>query len=300
MARGRPDPATVRAGGWRPGAVWQHGPVRPLSTSIRRALALVAALVLLSACRLDVGVDVTTAEDGSGTVTVTAVADAELLTRAPGALADLRLDDLQAGGWTVAGPAAVDGGGQRLVVSKPFTSPEHGARVLAELSGPAGPLHEATVDWARSFATVRSGFAATARLDGGLSGLGDAELVAALGGKVALSDRLTNDVGDGLKLTVTARLPGRITDSNGTVAADGASVSWTPDLRAGQSVDLRATAEQRDEGALSARTRAKAARVGLAVWGGVLLLAVVAGGLWVASRRRGPARHPGPPPSPFA
>lgn len=254
--------------------------MRPPSPLFRRALALVAAVVLLASCRLDVGAEVSMRDDGSGTVTVTAVADAELLAKAPGALADLRLDDLKAGGWTVEGPAAADGGGQRLVVAKPFTSPEHGARVLAELSGPAGPLHDATVDWARSFATVRSGFAATARLDGGLAGLGDAELVTALAGKVALSDLVTGDIGDGLKLTVTARLPGRITDSNGTVAADGASVSWTPDLRAGQAAELTATAEQRDTGALSARTRAKTARIGLAVWGGALVLALVGGGLY--------------------
>jgi hypothetical protein len=279
--------------------VWQHGAVRPPSEVLRRALALVAAVALLAGCRLDVGAEVVMGEDGSGTVTITVLADAELLAKAPGALADLRLDDLTSGGWTVDGPAAVDAGAQRLVVSKPFTSPEHGARVLGELSGPAGPLRDVTLDWARTFGTVRSAFAATARLDGGLAGLGDADLMTALGGRVGLSDRVTGDVADGLKLTITARLPGRVTDTNGTVAADGASVSWTPDLRAGQTADLRASFVRRDEAALSARTRAKAARIGLAVWGGVLALAVVGGGLWLASRRRPPAR-PGPPPSPYA
>lgn len=273
------------------------GPMRPPSLLLRRALALVGAVLLLSACRLDVGVDVAMADDGSGTVTVTAVADAELMAKAPGALADLRLDDLRAGGWSVDGPTAVAGGGQRLVVSKPFVSPEHGARVLAELSGDGGPLHDVTLDLTRSFATVRSGLTATARLDGGLAALGDAELQQALGGKVPLSDRVTGDVGEGLKLTVTARLPGRIDASNGTVAADGTSVSWTPDLRAGQTAELTASFVQRDDGALSARTKAKAARIGLAVWAGVLVLAVVAAVLWFAGRRRPPA--PRTPPSPY-
>ena len=233
------------------------------------------------------GADVVMAADGTGAVTVTAVADAELLAKVPGALADLRLDDLRAGGWTVQGPAPADGGGQRVVVSKAFGSPDEGAAVLGELSGPAGPLHDVALEWRRSFATVRSGLAGTARLDGGLAGLGDAPLVAALGGKVGLADRITGDVGEGLKLSVTAHLPGKVTDSTGTVGVDGTSVTWNPDLRGGAATELRASFVARDAGALSARQRGRLARIGLAVWA-VVVVALVAAMAWyvVSSRRR--------------
>jgi hypothetical protein len=67
---------------------------------VRRLLVVlvVVAAVALTGCRLDVGVDVAVREDGSGIVAVTAEADAELLAQAPGALGDLRLDDVRAAG----------------------------------------------------------------------------------------------------------------------------------------------------------------------------------------------------------
>jgi hypothetical protein len=251
----------------------------------RRVLLAVSAVLALAGCRLDVGVDVTMRDDGTGTVTVTAVADAALLARVPGALADLELDDLRAGGWSVDGPRAADGGGQQLVVTKPFVTPEQGAAVLGELSGGSGPLRNLTLEWSRSFATVRTGLAATAGLDGGIAALGDGDLVAALGGRVALSDLVTGDVGDGLALRVTAHLPGAVVDANGTVAADGSSVTWTPDLRGGSTSELRASFVQRDDGALAARSRARWIRIGLAVWGAAMLAAVVVVGVLVARRR---------------
>ena len=58
-----------------------------------RLFALVATILLVvTGCRLDVDVHVAMERDGSGVVTVTAVADAELVARAPGLAADLRLD----------------------------------------------------------------------------------------------------------------------------------------------------------------------------------------------------------------
>jgi hypothetical protein len=252
-------------------------------------VALIAAFLSLSACRLDVGVDVAMTADGSGTVTVTAVADAELLAKVPGALADLRLDDLRTGGWAAEGPAAADGGAQRLVLRKPFATPDQASTVLGELSGPGGPLRAVSVEWRRTFGTVRSGVAVTAQLDGGLAALGDAELAQALGGRVGLADRVTGDVADGLKLSVTARLPGEVADSNGTVGADGTSVTWTPDLRGGAVTELRASFVERDSGALSARTRGRWARIGLAVWAALMVVLVAAIAVYVrASRRRRP------------
>ena len=85
-------------------------------------------LVLLAGCRLDVDVATMVAEDGSGTVTVTVHADAELLAAAPGLVADLRLDDLATAGWTVDGPVTAAGDGTRLVLTKPFAPPSRPGR----------------------------------------------------------------------------------------------------------------------------------------------------------------------------
>jgi hypothetical protein len=250
---------------------------------------MVAALVVLAGCRLDVTADVTMHDDGTGEVTISAVADAELLARFPTVLSDLRLDDVRAAGWTVVGPTDSDAGGQRLRLTKAFVTPEQGARVLSELSGPGGPLRDVQLDGVRSFATMRSGIRATAGLDG-VAALGDDLLVATLGGQIALSDRITGDVGEGLHLTVVAHLPGKVTATNGTEGADGVSASWSPDLRGGARTDLQASFVQRDGTALAARDHARWARIGLIVWGGLLAVAVISIIVWrrqqLAPRRR--------------
>ena len=87
-----------------------------------RLLALVGAVALLAGCRLDLNVAVDLAADGTGTVRVTATADPDLLSRAPNAVADLRLDDAKAAGWTVTGPSATESGGAQVVLTKPFGS----------------------------------------------------------------------------------------------------------------------------------------------------------------------------------
>jgi hypothetical protein len=109
-------------------------------------------LILLAGCRLDVDVATTVAEDGSGTVVVTVHADDELLAAAPGLVADLRLDDLAAAGWTVDGPGSAAGDGTRLVLTKPFASPEQANLVLAEVGAPL----QVALAQAREFALVRT------------------------------------------------------------------------------------------------------------------------------------------------
>jgi len=123
-----------------------------------RLLALVGAVALLAGCRLDLNVAVDLAADGTGTVRVTATADADLLARAPNAVTDLRLDDAKAAGWTVTGPTATESGGAQVVLTKAFGSPEQATAILAEINGPSGPLRGLTLSQAREFAAVTSSF----------------------------------------------------------------------------------------------------------------------------------------------
>jgi hypothetical protein len=254
-----------------------------------RRLPLLALLVLLAAvltgCRLDVALDVAMQPDGSGTVTVTATADAELVAKAPSALADLRLDDIRQAGWTITGPTKAAGGAMALTIAKPFRTPAEANTVMAELNGPNGPLHGLEVAVDRSFAVVRSSFTGSVQVTGGLAAFSDDALVQALGGSTPLANQVTQPLDQVLSLTVTARLPGHVTAANGTVAPDQAAVSWHPSLADAVTTPLEAHFDLTDQGAKDARRRSRLARGALAVYLGVLLLVIAAGTLLVRRRR---------------
>jgi hypothetical protein len=250
-------------------------------------LALVTSLsVVLAACRLDVGVDVGMQADGSGTVTVTATADPELVVKAPSALADLRLDDIRQAGWTVTGPTKGADGSMVFTLSKPFRTPAEASAVLAELNGPNGPLHGLALALDRSFAVVDSSFTGSAQLTGGLAAFSDDALVQALGGSTPLANVVTQPVDQVFGLSVTARLPGRVTSANGTVSADGASVTWQPPLADGVATPFDAHFQLTDQGAKDARRRSQLAWGALALYLGVLLLVVGVVALVLRRRRR--------------
>ena len=77
---------------------------------MRRGL-IVIAVIFLAACHVDTTVDIKMHSDGSGTITVTAIADADVVNQAPGLADDLRFDDAVAAGWTVTGPTSTSDGG---------------------------------------------------------------------------------------------------------------------------------------------------------------------------------------------
>jgi len=90
----------------------------------RRLLPLVGALLfLLSACRVDVRIDVTADDTGAGNIAVMADLDAEAVTLVPGLAEDLRIDDLIASGWVIEGPTQINSGGLRVILRYAFESP---------------------------------------------------------------------------------------------------------------------------------------------------------------------------------
>ncbi len=255
-----------------------------MARSLPRWLAVVALVTVLAGCRLDVGVDVTMKPDGTGTVTVVATADAELVARAPSALADLRLDDVRQAGWTVGEPTKGPDGSMSLVLAKSFHSPAEANQILNELNGPEGPLHDLTVTLDRSFADVSSSFTGTAQLSGGVAAFSDAALVQALGGKVPLADVVTQPLDQSLGLAVTARLPGTVATSNGAVSSDRASVTWHPVLTDGTATPMQARFALVDQGARDARDRSHLAWMALVIYAGAVV--VVALAVWLFLRRR--------------
>jgi hypothetical protein len=133
-------------------------------------------------CRVDTTTTVTVAEDGSGTVAVEVVLDAEAFERVDDLDTQLRIDDLEASGWEISGPEPTDELGRRVVVTKPFADPTQAATVLAEITGPDGPLTGATVQRSKKFARVEQQFEATLDLSGGIEAFGDAQLTELLAG----------------------------------------------------------------------------------------------------------------------
>jgi hypothetical protein len=257
-----------------------------------RLLLLAALAVVAAGCRLDIGVDVAMQADGTGTVTVTATADPALVAAVPSALADLRLDDLRATGWTVTGPTTGADGSVALSVAKPFATPAEATAILAELNGPDGPLRAVAVTLDRSFATVSSGMTGTVQLTGGLGAFSDAALAQALG-SAPLANLVTQPVDQVMGLTVTARFAGRVTTANGEITADRSSVSWRAPQTDGASTALEARFQQVDQGARDARRTSHLAWGALVVYV-VLLLAVIAAVLLLLHRRSRARRPPTP------
>ena len=177
---------------------------------------LVLLVVVLGACRVDGSVTVRVEEDGSGTVVARVRLDAEAVqaaTSGGAALADaVRLDDLEAGGWRSTGWRERKDGGASLTVSKPFARAEDAGAVVAELSGPDGPVRDVEVTREASTFRTEWSFSGVADLEELKTGLAtDQEVVSKLAAErvdvAALDQRLLADTRDALRLRVTADLP---------------------------------------------------------------------------------------------
>lgn len=101
-----------------------------------RILVLVLGALVLSACRLDVKVNVAMNADGTGEVVVVATVDADVVNQVPGLAGSLRLDDATAAGWMVEGPTAVDGGGLTVTLRHPFASAAEASNLVNSLGPP--------------------------------------------------------------------------------------------------------------------------------------------------------------------
>jgi hypothetical protein len=187
------------------------------------------AVVALAACKVDATVDVTIGADGTGSVAVTAVADAEIVQQAPGLAGDLRFDDAKAAGWTVDGPTPTPDGGLRVVLTHPVTSAADATNVLNSLGPPfvAMKLDRVVTDGGDGATTTLSGQLA---LSGGFDAFADTDLTAAIGGSPYAAQITASGATPATALSVTLRatLAGSVQDTNGR-DDQGARV-WTAPL----------------------------------------------------------------------
>jgi hypothetical protein len=270
------------------------------SAYLRRLLPLAALILLASACEVQTRVQVTVEEDGSGLVEVAVGLDREALAQVPdldgsGAsdvtdlVALIRTDDLEAAGWRVQEPGEAGSDMTWIRVSKPFGTPAEADAILAEVSGPSGPLRDMRVSRSTGFASTELSFTGTADLSGGLEAFGDSGLAQALDGEplgedaAQIEQRLGSPLADALRVDVVVELPG------------GGTERWSP--RLGEPAErLAASGSVRDWPVLL-----------LTVLAGLCIVAAVAAAAWllvIEPRRRGEGglhipgwRHPPPVPS---
>lgn len=222
----------------------------------------------------------------------------------------VRLDDLRAAGWDVDDPTPPSGSGTTattfappasgaptteppaddapaddddltwLRATKAFGAPDEGAAVLAEVTGPEGPLRDLALSRSTGFAETSYDFSGTLDLSGGLEAFGDAGLAQVLDGEplgqdaAALEQELGRPLADTFTVDLRVRLPGDV--EAGTGSADGADVVWSPRL-GDPAQTLEASSAQRDTTALALAAAA-------AVTGALLVVLLV---VRLARRPRG-------------
>ena len=253
-------------------------------TVVRRVLLALVAALALAACKVDTTVDVVVQPDGSGTITLTATADAELVEKAPGLADDLRFDDVEAAGWTVEGPTVLDDGGLQVVVTHPFATVEEATALLQSLNGPDGPLHDVVIGRTVTDDDITTTLSGSIRVSNGLDAFADPDVLAAIGGSPYADDLAAANLrpADVLTFTFTADLPGDpVVDPNSSAATTAAPATvdgtapeidddvhvWTVPLD-GTSADLATTSVLAQGG-------------GGGIWGTVATVALVALIAWV-------------------
>lgn len=252
-------------------------------------LALIGGLIIvLSACRVDIKLDVAADRDGSGRLTVTTDIDNEAATLVPGLAEDLRLDDLLQSGWKVEGPTQVNNGGLRVVLTYDFESPAEANRALAQINGPNGPLLAPALKRTVEGKTVATTFDASLQFVGGIEAFSDEQLSSLIGGAPwqATADKLGVDPMQSVSFTLEAQLPGEIRKTTGTEAEGG--VIWSAPLDGSPQTVVLGTYESTVDGGVWGVV-AKVLGVLLGAWllvMGTLILLVM-----YARRRKGVTRR---------
>jgi hypothetical protein len=254
---------------------------------MRRCL-IVIAVMLLAACRVDTTVDISMRADGSGRITVTAVADADVVGKAPGLAEDLRFDDAESAGWTVTGPASTASGGLQAELTHEFENPEEATALLQSINGSGGPLHNVVLSRRIDQAGTTIDLVGSLRIDG-LAAFADPDVLAAVGATPYAEEIVAAGQGPTQAVVVTMRatLPGKITSATGTVE-DG-SVSWIVPLD-GSQLDLSTRAIDDHGSAKIWGIASTAALIAMVAWCVLAGLFIV----WVARQRqrRANRRHP--------
>jgi len=232
---------------------------------IRRLVALLACAVALTACQVDVTVDVVVDPDGTGLITVVVVADDEVLTAVPTLVDDLILDDVQEAGWAIDGPNPTDDGGLTIQMSHEFRSQGEATNLLQSLGPPFAQME---------LGRGTNGEVTTNQLSGrlvlsGFDAFADEDLVSAVGGQPFANqiDASGATTADSLNVTLRALLPGVIDEATTNAEPDeGGVLSWVLPPDGSPAVVLAQSTQQPGEGQRWARPLSVAALIALVLW----------------------------------
>jgi hypothetical protein len=219
-----------------------------------------------SGCRVDATVE-TLVEGRAGVVRARFELDRDAVDALGGRLSEgAQVDDLRRAGWSFTGPRPTAHGGAVVVASKRYGRPADLGRVMAELSGPGGPLRDFALARSRTLGGVRYRLRGVVDLgEGAVVGFPNApDLARRLQGAgidvAKLEELLRSRAQEGFSLRLRIGLPGE---------GRGEGVR---EVRPGQRVEVRA--------ASSTPTRLRPALLGLALLAGLAAL-----GMAVAGRR---------------
>lgn len=177
---------------------------------LRIAVPLLALMLALTACQVDIEVGIGFNEDGSGVVTVDVALDEQAMDLAPDITSRLLTEDIEdpASGWSYNEPRIDDQGRTSFSASKPFSSTEQLESVLAEIFISDDVFRDFTFERDTSFAQVDYRVTGVVDLSGGLDLITDPELTARLGGE-PFGERTANLAGalDAVTVRLVLDLP---------------------------------------------------------------------------------------------
>ena len=204
-------------------------------------------MMLLTACRLDVTVSVDMEPDGTGVVTLVAVADQELVQQVPDLVDDLRLEDAVTNGWVVDGPTTTDDGGLEITLSHEFRSAVELANVLNSIGPPLTQMAAArTADDQEQTTNAINGILV---LTNGFEAFADADLLQAVGGLPFADEFAASGVApaDAMSFTFRVAMPGELISAETGTEVDDGVIEWRAPLD-GTEVGLYTATVQRPPG----------------------------------------------------
>ena len=244
---------------------------------VTRAVAFVAACVLLVSCRVDTDVSLEVSPNGSGKVSVTVTADAAVVKAAPTLKSDVRADDLVAAGWEMNGPEETKDGGLTVTFSHGFATPAEATVLLSQVNGPRGPLKNLVLERTGKDSNSTFTLTGTLEVNGGLEAFADDAAIKLLDG-APYEDQVRNsglDLGKIVAIRFAAGMPGKVIDTTGTV--EGSTITWRVPTD-GTPTDVATTTNNVDIASNVARVAKWLVGLLAAVWvaGTLVLVAMVA------------------------
>jgi len=206
---------------------------------VRFSLAIAILVLLASACRVDTTVDIAVADNGSGVVTLTVVADAEAVSLVPDAPNALRLDDLSKAGWAVEGPTVASSGGVTVSATKRFESADLLPGVISEIAGDGTIFQDLGLTQGHQFdlvglASAKTRYELTGTVDPSpdLELFGDDTVKSQLGLPLGRAvSKITSEAGTSLEkslgLTVVVHLPTGVSSTDEGAVIEGNTSTFT-------------------------------------------------------------------------